>query len=144
MRFSVHTVVQFDARHETHVRRDRRSTILTLQHHHPKRGHGHRQDHSTRGGEARPPSSGRSRRESPKANASPPLAVRDVDKLVDSVGLIPPSFIETGFDLLRPAGRAASAVRLWDNLWNDEYVRSCRMIARWGAETLPLAGEYFR
>ncbi|MEJ8855123.1 alpha/beta fold hydrolase [Variovorax robiniae] len=68
----------------------------------------------------------------------------DVDKLVDSVGLIPPKFIETGFELLRPAGRMANAVRLWDNMWNDEYVQSYRLMERWGAETLPMAGEYFR
>jgi polyhydroxyalkanoate synthase len=68
----------------------------------------------------------------------------DVDRLVDSVGLVPPRVIEAGFDLLRPAGRAASTIRLWDNLWNDEYVKSYRMMDRWGAETLPLPGEYFR
>jgi polyhydroxyalkanoate synthase len=46
--------------------------------------------------------------------------------------------------MLRPAGRPVSNIRLWDNLWNDEYVQAYRMMDRWGAETLPLAGEYFR
>jgi polyhydroxyalkanoate synthase len=35
-------------------------------------------------------------------------------------------------------------VRLWDNMWNDDYVKGYRMMERWGAETLPLASEYFR
>lgn len=68
----------------------------------------------------------------------------DVDRLVDSVGIVPASMIEAGFEVLRPAGRPVSNMRLWDNLWNDDYVQSYRMLERWGAETLPLPGEYFR
>jgi polyhydroxyalkanoate synthase len=68
----------------------------------------------------------------------------DVDRLVDSVGIIQPDMIMAGFDMLRPAGRLVGQVRLWDNLWNDEYVKAYRMMDRWGAETLPVAGEYFR
>ena len=33
---------------------------------------------------------------------------------------------------------------MWENIWNDEYVKSFRMMDKWGADTLPLAGEYFR
>ena len=29
-------------------------------------------------------------------------------------------------------------------MWNDEFVKSYRAFDRWGEETLPLAGEYFR
>lgn len=68
----------------------------------------------------------------------------DVDRLVDSVGNVPADFIMSGFDMLRPAGRIAGQMRVWDNMWNDEFVKSFRMFDRWGAETLPLAGEYFR
>ena len=50
----------------------------------------------------------------------------------------------SSFDMLRPAGRLAGQLRVWDNMWNDEFVKSYRMFDRWGAETLPLAGEYFR
>src|SRR5262249_36877840 len=46
--------------------------------------------------------------------------------------------------MLRPASRAAAQVRLWDNMWNDAFVKGYRRMERWGAETLPLAGEYFR
>ena len=46
--------------------------------------------------------------------------------------------------MLRPVSKAVSQVQLWDNMWNDEFVKSYRAFDRWGAETLPLAGEYFR
>jgi polyhydroxyalkanoate synthase subunit PhaC len=68
----------------------------------------------------------------------------DVDKLCDKLDVVPAEMVIAGFDALRPAGRIANQVRLWDNMWNDEYVKGYRMMERWGAETLPLASEYFR
>ncbi len=68
----------------------------------------------------------------------------DVDRLVDALGVVPADFIVGAFDMLRPAGRVVSQVRLWDNMWNDAYVKGYRMMDRWGVETLPLAGDYFR
>src|SRR6201985_1674964 len=68
----------------------------------------------------------------------------DVDGLVDSVGNVPPEMILSSFEMLRPASRVASQVQLWENIWNDEYVKSYRMFDRWATDTLPLAGEYFR
>ncbi len=68
----------------------------------------------------------------------------DVDRLVDTAGNVPADLIFRGFEMLRPASRSTGQVQLWDNLWNDEFVRSFRMFERWGNDTLPLAGEYFR
>ena len=68
----------------------------------------------------------------------------DVDGLVDSIGNVPPEMILSSFEMLRPAARAVSQVQLWENIWNDEYVKSFRMFDRWATDTLPLAGEYFR
>ncbi|WP_397448627.1 alpha/beta fold hydrolase [Pseudomonas sp. NA-150] len=68
----------------------------------------------------------------------------EVDRLVDAVGIIPGQMIIRAIDMLRPAGRIAGQIRLWDNMWNDDYVKGHRMMTRWGAETLPLAGEYYR
>src|SRR5450432_4266965 len=68
----------------------------------------------------------------------------DVDRLIDSVGNVPPEMILSSFEMLRPASRAASQIQLWENIWNDEYVKSYRMFDRWATDTLPLAGEYFR
>jgi len=68
----------------------------------------------------------------------------DVDRLVDGVGIVPAALVVAGFDALRPASRIAGQLRLWDNLWNDEFVKGFRMMERWGNETLPLPGGYFR
>jgi polyhydroxyalkanoate synthase subunit PhaC len=68
----------------------------------------------------------------------------DVDRLVDTVGIVPAEMVVAGFDALRPASRIAGQLRLWDNLWNDEFVKGFRMMERWGNETLPLPGGYFR
>ena len=68
----------------------------------------------------------------------------DVDRLVDGLGNIPGEFILNAFDILRPANRTAGVLNLWTNMWNDDYVKSYRLFDRWAAETLPLAGEYFR
>ena len=68
----------------------------------------------------------------------------DVDGLVDKVGNVPPEMILSSFEMLRPASRVVGQVQLWDNIWNDEFVKSYRMFDRWATDTLPLAGEYFR
>lgn len=68
----------------------------------------------------------------------------DVDRLVDMVGNVPPDLILTAFDMLRPTGKAAARLQLWENMWNDQFVESFRKFDRWANETLPLAGEYFR
>ena len=68
----------------------------------------------------------------------------DVDRLVDSVGNVPPEMILSSFEMLRPASRTVSQIQLWENVWNDEFVKSYRVFDRWATDTLPLAGEYFR
>lgn len=67
-----------------------------------------------------------------------------VDQMADAMGIVPANIVTGGFDALRPAGRVTGTLRLWDNLWNDEYVKQYRMMDRWGTETLPLAGAYFK
>jgi len=68
----------------------------------------------------------------------------DVDRLVDTLGIIPADFVAQGFEMQRPAQKVAGRVRVWEQMWNDEYVKSYRAFDRWGNETLPLAGEYMR
>ncbi|SDO68603.1 alpha/beta fold hydrolase [Afipia sp. GAS231] len=68
----------------------------------------------------------------------------DVDRLVDTLGIIPSDVVAAGFDMQRPTQKIAGTLRLWDNMWNDQFVKSYRMFDRWGSDTLPLAGEYFR
>lgn len=68
----------------------------------------------------------------------------DVDQFVDKLGIVPADVVASGFEALRPASRVAGQIRLWDNLWNDQFVKGYRMMERWGNETLPLPGGYFR
>ena len=68
----------------------------------------------------------------------------DVDRLVDSIGNVPSELIMGSFEMLRPVSRLTGQIQLWQNMWNDEFVRSYRMFDQWGNDTLPLAGEYFR
>ncbi|MBD9577641.1 alpha/beta fold hydrolase [Pseudomonas sp. PDM23] len=68
----------------------------------------------------------------------------DVDELVERLPIIPAKMIQDAFDLLRPAGRVAGQIRLWDNLWDEQYVKGYRMMTGWGANGLPLAGDYYR
>jgi polyhydroxyalkanoate synthase len=68
----------------------------------------------------------------------------DIDQIVDTFGQVPAPMILQQFKLLRPISDLVGKVRLWDNLWNDEFARSYRALTRWGNDPLPLAGEYAR
>jgi polyhydroxyalkanoate synthase len=68
----------------------------------------------------------------------------DVDRVVDTLGNVPPELLFASFDLLRPVSQAVGRVRLWDNMWNDEFVRSHRMFDRWATDQIPFPGECFR
>ncbi len=67
----------------------------------------------------------------------------DVELLVSKLGIIPADVMLGAFDLSRPANRTAGRMTLWNNMWNDDFVKSYRMFDRWAAETLPLPGAYF-
>ena len=68
----------------------------------------------------------------------------DVDRIVDTLGNVPPSLLYASFNMLRPASQAAGRMRLWDNLWNDEFVQSYRRFDRWAQDQIPFPGECFR
>jgi polyhydroxyalkanoate synthase len=68
----------------------------------------------------------------------------DVDRVVDALGNIPPELIYRSFELLRPADRLAAYVRLWDNLWNDQYVKHYRLFNKWTSDQIPFPGECYR
>lgn len=68
----------------------------------------------------------------------------DVDQVVDTLGNVPAEMISSFFDMLRPAQRTAGQLRYYDNLWDDDFVASYRVLDRWANEMLPLAGAYYR
>ena len=67
-----------------------------------------------------------------------------LEQMTDADGLVPASRVVRMFNMLRPASDLTNQVRLWDNIWNDAYVRQFRLMERWTAETLPLPGGYAR
>ncbi len=68
----------------------------------------------------------------------------DVDRIVDTLGNVPPEMMLQSFDMLRPVSKAVGQVKLWDNIWNDEFVKSWRLFDRWGSDQIPFPGEAFR
>ena len=68
----------------------------------------------------------------------------NVDLLIETFGNCPAEMLYSAFSMLRPGAQVAGNIRLWDNMWNDEFVKSYRMFDRWAVDMLPLAGEYFR
>lgn len=68
----------------------------------------------------------------------------DVDRVVDTLGNIPSEMMYRSFEMLRPADRVVAYVRLWDNLWNDLYVKQYRLMNKWTSDQIPFPGEAFR
>src|SRR3989304_311931 len=46
--------------------------------------------------------------------------------------------------MLRPAERGAPSARLFDNLWNDLWVKNYRLFNRWVYDQIPFPGEAYR
>lgn len=68
----------------------------------------------------------------------------DVDRIVDTLGNVPQERLFASFEMLRPISQAVGQIRLWDNVWNDEFVKSHRMFDRWANDQVPFPGECFR
>lgn len=68
----------------------------------------------------------------------------DVDHLVDHVGNVPPSFVRSAFEANTPATKVVNQIELWRKMWDSDFVDTFRRYNRWGNDTLPLAGDYFR
>ena len=68
----------------------------------------------------------------------------DVDRLVDTVGNIPPELMLRSFEMLRPSDRWFSYLRLLDNLWDPMFVYGYRIMYKWTNEQIPFPGETYR
>lgn len=68
----------------------------------------------------------------------------DVDRLVDGFGNVPAEFIRTSLEMLRPLERVAGYMRLWENLWDPQYVHNWRIRYNWAQDQIPFPGECFR
>lgn len=68
----------------------------------------------------------------------------DVDRLVDTVGNIPPEMMLRSFELMRPMDRLGGYIRLIDNLWDPQFVYGFRIMYKWTNEQIPFPGECYR
>ncbi|MEO1324953.1 MAG: alpha/beta fold hydrolase [Pseudomonadota bacterium] len=68
----------------------------------------------------------------------------EVDRLVDTLGNVPPNFVLQGFMMVDPGAKPATQITLWRNMWDADWVENFRKYDRWANDMLPLAGEYFR
>ena len=68
----------------------------------------------------------------------------DVDRLIDTVGNIPPEMMLRSFELLRPMDRWGGYIRLIDNLWDPQFVYGFRIMYKWTNEQIPFPGETYR
>src|SRR3970040_2110341 len=68
----------------------------------------------------------------------------DVDRMVDTLGNVPADLRFRSFEMLRPAARWAAYARLFDNLWNDLWVKNYRLFNRWVYDQIPFPGEAYR
>jgi polyhydroxyalkanoate synthase len=68
----------------------------------------------------------------------------DVDRLVDTYGNIPAELILRSLEMLRPLERPLSYLRLWDNLWDEQYVYNWRIRYKWAQDQIPFPGEAYR
>jgi len=69
----------------------------------------------------------------------------DVDKLVDTVGNMPPEFIYYCFSILKPFEQGVEKyLKFFNNIDNEKFVDSFLKIEKWLDETPPIPGELFR
>lgn len=68
----------------------------------------------------------------------------DPDSLFDWTGNVPPQYLAAFFRARKPTAEVPQLARLWENLWNDEFVESHQAMARWAREHVPFPGAAFR
>ena len=68
----------------------------------------------------------------------------DPDRLVDWTGNVPPQYLSAFFRVRKPTADIPNVARLWENLWNDDFVEAHQAMARWAREHVPFPGAAFR
>ncbi len=68
----------------------------------------------------------------------------DVDRIVDTFGNVPAALVDFGVKQLRPLSPISTALKLWERVEDDAYVRSWQAMNRWVNEGVPFPGEAFR
>lgn len=69
----------------------------------------------------------------------------DVDKVVDTLGLIPPEMIDFGNKLIKPISNFYGPyVSLVDRAENSSFVKSWKLLQKWLNDGIPFPGEAYR
>ncbi|MEW6588171.1 MAG: class III poly(R)-hydroxyalkanoic acid synthase subunit PhaC [Thermoproteota archaeon] len=69
----------------------------------------------------------------------------DVDKLVDTIGNMPPEFMYYCFSILKPFEQGLEKYyRFFKNIHDKDFVDSFLRVEKWLSETPPIPGELFR
>jgi len=69
----------------------------------------------------------------------------NLDKVVDTLGIIPPEMIDLGNKLLKPlVNYIGPYVSLADRVENEAFVQSWQLMQKWVADGIPFPGEAFR
>ena len=69
----------------------------------------------------------------------------DVDKVVDTLGLIPPEMIDFGNKMVKPmANFYGPYVSLFDRADNEKFIRSWQLLQKWLNDGVPFPGEAYR
>lgn len=69
----------------------------------------------------------------------------DVDKLVDTIGNMPPEFMYYCFSILKPFEQGLEKYyKFFKNIHDKEFVDSFLRVEKWLSETPPIPGELFR
>lgn len=69
----------------------------------------------------------------------------DIDKVVDTLGLIPPEMIDFGNKMLKPATNFYGPyVSLVDRADNEEFIKSWKLLQKWVGDGIPFPGEAYR
>ena len=66
------------------------------------------------------------------------------DMIIDETGNVPPEVIYDGIKLLKPTADFVQYARLWQFLWNDEYVEGLQAMGQWTRDHIPFPGATFR
>ncbi|OIK10375.1 class III poly(R)-hydroxyalkanoic acid synthase subunit PhaC [Bacillus sp. MUM 116] len=69
----------------------------------------------------------------------------DIDKVVDTLGIIPPEMIDFGNKLIKPMSNFYGPyISLVDRSDNDRFVKSFKLLQKWLNDGIPFPGEAYR
>ena len=69
----------------------------------------------------------------------------DVDKMVDTIGNVPPEFMYYVFSILKPFEQGLEKyVQFFKNIHNKDYVENFLRVEKWLSDTPPIPGELYR